>query len=263
MRISYRTHVDADGNVETPEPSYSTVRSELPKTVTGEVSDGNGGTHQRRVPVMLTRVRDQKTACMTSSNPFFSTPGGIPMYCLDTNNGGTFCASFDHDNYGQGTIGSGHVCDVPNAECEVDLQTVGYVDDYNDGLDIDWAFVNDDAQSVTSQIVDGNGGNAGEDVSSSIVTDAALNNDVGTSKTYYTQGEATCRTSCTLEALNGFGTSWGRWTTSVQNGDSGGPVFIDEGSTVSIAGVIVSNYNGDCKATTAETIQNKANGAFF
>lgn len=260
VHVEYRTVVHADGSVSEPAPSYDEVRRKLPNTINGEVSDGNGGTHSRQVPVKVERVRDEKTI-QTSGNPADpDTPGG---YKVESASGDyfTLCATFDSDYNGLGSITTGHATDLnENVICQGDV--IGDVEDRNNGIDIDWAFVDDDGENHVSQLTDGDGSQMLEQVSG-IVSDSAMKNDAGTSETYYTQGKVTERTACTVIGVNGFGSSWVKVSSDVQDGDSGGPVFNVSGSDAYIGGVIVSNVSGDCKATTAETVQNKALGKFY
>lgn len=266
VTVKYRTVHRASGETVTPKPSFDEVRSRLPNAISGEVEDGNGGTHQREVPVEVVRKTGRQVSdCqeVTYYGPDQdSFPGGGP--CKEGTEEGTFCAEFYSSDAGSyGLITAGHVAQEGNTVQWLG-EDVGVTQDSQDTIDIDWAFVDDSlANNIYNDLVNGDNTARAEYVKG-IVTDSELKNDVGTSTTYYTQGRTTCRTSGTLIDTGGLGTSYVTATPDVDSGDSGGPLFKLVDGDAYIAGDIIQQINSgsDTKATTAETVENKANGFF-
>lgn len=107
-----------------------------------------------------------------------------------------------------------------------------------------------------------------------IVNDDTLINKADTDETFYTQGEATSRLNNTLINVGGIGSSYVTSEHDTTNGDSGGILFGvgDNDYYAYVAGVMKSavnedndgdSCNDDTKSTTAETVENKADGHFL
>lgn len=266
VKVLYETITDGRGT-RSPKRSFEEVQDHLPNKVTGQAGEGNYEVEYKNIPVFVEKL--------SSENVSFETyvPGGvytIPKACQDSFKNGTLCATFNSDNNGDGWITAAHVakCETNSVAGEMihDNDVIGDTTDvYYDGVDIDVAFVDSTSGEVpTSKI--SNTDYDGYDYSiAGRVTNSTLENNVGnTSYELKTSGFTTNRLSGYVTDMTSFGSSAVYTNHSVDNGDSGGPLFEVKDDGVYIAGVIAKKTNqGGCKSTTAETTENKLGGQFY
>lgn len=259
VHVSYQEIECADGRYLSPDATIETVREELPDKQRGIVGEDDHRT-ERTVPVVVEQQRSREVADCLSDTNWESVPGGTAM--SSNNGGGTYCAAFHHRDYGiEGMITSGHVCGSDGAYVyDASGELHGTARDVYNGSDIDYAWVElSSGDSPLREISDTNGGT--DWIVSGIATDSELKYDTDTNTTYYGQGDANCRQTGNIQR---FKDTWVEYGPHTAGGDSGGTLWKKgPGGEALIAGVCVEDLRlAGSKWTTAETVQNHANGYF-
>jgi hypothetical protein len=257
--VQYRKKASGDKMV-TPDTSFAQLENSLPDTVLGEAGEGEYKT-ERQVPVISREVEVSTDTNVTPSDEddeempggevrhWGKTPGGTPVI----NDTSTTCAPFQRGGE-SGIIISGHAADSvgrPIVQGDDDNQNtpdnfIGTATDVVVNGKVDFAFV-ETKQDVVPAI-------AGVDNSSlqnyigGVVTDKCIEMEYwGTGKVLKTQGLTTGREPQKVVGVSPGTEAPFDWVRvdekgqeQVKNGDSGGPLFRENGNEALIAGVIVS-----------------------
>ena len=287
--VYYRRVEYSDGSRRSPGPSKEEVREYLPDTQQGEAGSGEHHTKRSHRVEVVDREEQEVGECQTDAdnmdpNKWNNIPGGARVVNMTEDSFGTTCAPFHRNaNNEKGVIISGHVANSTTDDIGQKDPTVGYnvqwgnVYDLHDGEDIDWGFVREieTDYGLSSNICNDDVVDDLDYPIQGIVTNDALQNE-GYSKTYHTQGRDSLRRSGSMESFNYSSVLTEQ---QVDGGDSGGPLFyledVDSDGTQEafITGVIVKQAgdiledtdtcSDDTLSTTAEAVEDDANGAFY
>jgi len=288
VKVVY-TEIVQDGEVvKSPGVPYSDVKEEFEGSGKGEAAKGKYHAVREDIPIVVTRRTEENVGCseadLMDQITIDGIPAGVDMTAVNEDSG-SLCASFYTSDYGEGWIVSGHVVGgkfggasgtvVKQGEAGSE-EKIGEVRDSQVNGDIDWAYVEDSVTGkyTVEQVAKENDMTETEYRMRGIVNDDTLINKKDTNETFYTQGEQTSRLSNTLIGVGGIGSTYVTSEHDVTDGDSGGILFGvgDNDHYAYVAGVIKSQINDDndgdsckddTKSTTAETVENKANGSFL
>lgn len=292
VKIELKTFSDSLGRVRRPDISRGKMRNQVPRKVVSGVGEGQYREIFRDIPVRVTQKEAMKTACESGPNynklVWQDVPAGSFMSCRYSQSGGdgstgTINAPFYHPNHSNdGWITAGHVVDATNGykvysgdfsgSSNYVGKSRGAVDDW---AHLDYAYIeNLQGDEEVPYIVSPNGGYTDIPIKG-IVTHGTLENRIGdTSYTTYTQGSTTNRQTGYVKNTAGyFGVSAVKVTNDVYSGDSGGPIYAEDGAGAWIIGVI-GWYTGssdedscsdgdDTEGTIAEKIQSDYGGGYI
>jgi hypothetical protein len=288
VKVVYTKMVQNGEVVRSPDVPFSDVKEEFEGNGKGEAAKGRYHAVREDIPIVVTRRAEENVGCseedLMDQITIDGIPAGVDMTAVNEASG-SLCAPFHRNNYGEGWIVSGHVVGgefggasgtvVKQGEAGSE-EKIGEVRDSQVNADIDWAYVEDSvAGKYTVEKVAQENDMASTDYEiGGIVNDDTLINKADTDETFYTQGEATSRLNNTLINVGGIGSSYVISEHDTTNGDSGGILFgVDDNDYYAyVAGVMKSavnedndgdSCNDDTKSTTAETVENKADGCFL
>lgn len=289
VTIVYTEKVQDGEIIRSPDVSIDEVQDSFAGTGTGQAAKGKHRAERTGIPITVTKVEEQDLGCSEGSpmqqKTLSNIPAGVDVTCVDAGNG-SLTAGFRSDEDGYGWIISGHVAggelggasgtEVRQGEVGKE-QKIGVVRNSQVNADIDWAFVEDTegTKAPVAEVAQPDDMSSTDYVIGGITTDDTLANKAGSNETFYTQGVQTSRIANVLIGVGGVnGTSYVTSEHDTTDGDSGGILFgvgpNDEYAYV--AGTIKSGVNedndgddcpDDTKSTTAETVENKANGYFI
>lgn len=288
VKVVYTKIVQNGEVVRSPDIPFNDVKEEFEGNGKGEAAKGKYHAVREDIPIIVTQRNEENIGCSESDLMDQITidgiPAGVDMTAVNEASG-SLCASFNRSDYGEGWIVSGHVVggELGGASGTVVKQgkpgseeKIGEVRDSQVNADIDWAYVKDTESSKYSveQVAQENDMTSTDYKIGGIVNDDTLINKTGTDEPFYTQGEQTSRLREILIEVGGIGSSYVTSEHDTADGDSGGILFGvgDNGTYAYVAGVMKSavnedndgdSCNDDTKSTTAETVENKANGSFL
>ena len=274
VEVEYQVEQLPNGTQKKPDVSIETLRSILPHSGTGSLSDTDAQYKRQNIPVHVSK-RTNSRICTYYGNDYETVPGGSMIRNSDSTKFSTLNTAFHANKFNEnGWITAAHAVDSNRQPLyhRSSSDRLGIVRQRSLSSDIDICFVRRDSNEYSSATVTSPDGSDKQYPVGGIVTDAELNNHVGDSSyETWTQGRTTCRTSGEIVKTLGFwgGTSAVVTTQSVDNGDSGGPLFVkrtnEYGTTEAfMAGnVFAKTSGGNCKSTTAETTENKLDGYFY
>ena len=285
VEIHVVTHIDKE-RIASSKIGREEIRKAVPQTVDVEVPSRAGTTGFSNVPTRVVSTSAKRLNCEDCQDftEWDAVPGGTPIRNDTDNEIGSLTARFDHPDHGSGWVTAGHVV---NADTGAKISQAGdeigrSKEAYNDGYDVDYAFIGPSSDEQTSGLMaNGSNNETTETVVGSVTTEELENNVDNTDYRLKTQGRTTCRTdgyitktfSSPLTSSSAVGTSH-----DSDPGDSGGALFRVKSSSTSadeayIAGNIIETYGpsdsdgcgqySNTKSTTAQKVENNLGGHYF
>lgn len=228
---------------------------------------------------MVNEVDTHKTSAIGYMHRDYDpVPGGqrVAVDLPDTSEvpTGTLMGTFNSDEYGDGWVTAGHVLEGGDnfvtevISSENDMEALGYSRDVIDSGNVDIGFIEHDGQLPEDSITRHD--NSSIDMSiGGIYTDSALDYHAGEGTLdVEMQGQTSGRKSGEVKKTLGSPTKGVVVGNLMDEGDSGGPMFVDHGSATMVGAIAggyrpVTIWDEWTWGTTAETIEEELGGQIY
>lgn len=227
--------VEADADYDLQE-----VEDELPTELDG-VADGKVQAERQDIPVIVGEV-DSDKFCSYQEKLYDPVPGG---QIIQGEGAGTATLAFVHPDYGEGLAASGHVLGSDGVSVDQWNSTGGF-DRIGKAREVtntqyrDCGFVEMPYEETSIDYITTSDNEGYWEKVDGLVAGESLKNKAGTGATIQMQGKESCRKSGTLDETKGSGSSTEMVVVGdlMADGDSGGPMFIEQDGGVYLVGSI-------------------------
>lgn len=277
--------------VKVPRTSDSATRDEiedlLPTNLSGGVEDGANAIEWAKIPVDVKEIEFENASgsveqtCTASSTSSDDLPGGVPMY-TSSGGSGTLSTPISDPDYGTCWVTAGHVVDENQKKIYLninDSDLIGESRKYTleKGEFLEFALVQPTSEETPAYAIASPDYSDFNDIPvDGMITDEALERHQGdTSYELATQGKSTGRmegqyiTDLNKPYDGDLGDTYAVQTSkTVEDGDSGGPLYKPAPDNTCGYALIAGNVNGrdtsngGTFSTTAETIEDRTGGQF-